>query len=232
MTIEPFELYKILLNNFGNQFWWPVDEKYHLKNKSDQRFEVMIGAILTQNCTWTNVEKALSKLKENNLLEINSLLSEDEKILKDLIKSTGFFNQKTSRLYTLSNHLFKNYNCDIDKFFNRKIQIVRNELLNLNGIGPETADSIILYAGDKPIFVIDAYTKRICKRLPINTNCQNYNEIQNYFEKSLQKIYTKNIVDIYKQLHALIVELAKNYCSVKPKCDDCPVNIYCEKNLS
>ena len=175
MTLDPKKLYEILFDHFGNRHWWPVDKEYHRKHGSDPRFEIIVGAILTQNTAWTNVEKAIINLKENNSLTITKIVDEDVEKLKEMIRPSGFFNQKAKRLKNLSSHIHKNYNDDLDKFFKRDLTDVRKELLSLNGIGPETADSILLYAGNLPTFVVDAYTKRICKRLPIKTNGDNYN---------------------------------------------------------
>ena len=227
MKLKPENLYEMLLEKFEKQNWWPNDKKYHKKNNSDPRFEIIIGAILTQNTAWTNVEKALSNLKQENLIEIKKITEIKEETLKKLIKPSGFFNQKAQRLKNIASHLQNNYQSDLDNFFNREIHEIRNELLSLNGIGPETADSIILYAGCRPIFVVDAYTKRISKRLSLNTKIT-YDEIQKYFEKNLSKKYPKKeITQVYNELHALIVELAKNYCKKKPECNKCPLEKYC-----
>jgi endonuclease-3 related protein len=122
------------------------------------------------------------------------------------------------------------FNGDLDKFFNRDIHIIRDELLSLNGIGPETADSIILYAGNMPIFIVDAYTKRLCQRLPLPTNIS-YDEIQEFFQMMLSKNYSKKeIIKVYNELHALIVIFAKTYCKKKPICDKCPLGKNCNYN--
>ena len=227
MKISPIDLYKILLEKYGNLNWWPMDRNYHEKKGSDPRFEVITGAVLTQNTAWSNVEKALEKLKSKNMLHIKKITQTDIDILKQIIKPTGFYNQKAERLQNLAQYLQKNYNADLDKFFNKEIQDVRDELLSLNGIGKETADSILLYAGNKPIFVVDAYTKRICQRIPIATDIL-YDEIQKYFQKELSKKYPKKeLSKVYNELHALIVILAKEYCKKKPNCTNCPLNDYC-----
>ncbi|MCX6665506.1 MAG: endonuclease [Euryarchaeota archaeon] len=228
MPLSADKLYECLLSHFGLQHWWPVDEHYHKKNHSDPRFEVMIGAILTQNTAWSNVEKALLLLKNKNALTIQQIAQLDENTLKTLIQPSGFFNQKAKRLKNLALFLQKNYDSDINVFFRRNIQEIRQELLSLHGIGPETADSIILYAGDLPIFVVDAYTKRLVERLPLSVEEKTYEGTQKYFQENLQKIYpAKDLVPIYKQFHALIVENAKNYCKKNPRCQKCPVNICC-----
>ena len=233
MKITPQKLYKKLNKKFGNLNWWPVDKKYHEKIGSDPRCEIIIGAILTQNTNWPNVEKALENLKTEKMLDIKKISEIKIEHLKKLIRPSGFFNQKAIRLKNLFLYLKNSYNCDLEKFFNKDLQIIRKELLSLNGIVPETADSILLYAGNLPIFVVDAYSKRICKRLPINTNLS-YEEIQNYFQNELLKIYNINeITKIYNELHALIVNLAKKYCKKKPDCINCFLKKDCAftKNL-
>jgi len=221
-------LYKILLENFGNQNWWPMDKNYHEKHESDPRFEIMVGAILTQNTAWSNVEKVLINLKSKNILDIKKISEINIKILQNMIKPSGFFNQKAKRLKSLASHLHNHYHDNLSYFFDRDTDDIRNKLLSLNGIGPETADSILLYAGNLPVFVVDAYTKRICKRIPLETNVS-YDEIRQYFERELGKKYSKEkLTQIYNELHALIVVLGKNYCKKKPECNKCPLKRHCE----
>jgi len=228
MKLTPYTLYKILLENFGNQSWWPIDKNYHEKHGSDPRFEIMVGAILTQNTAWSNVEKALISLKSKDTLDIKKISEIDVKSLQNMIKPSGFFNQKAKRLKNLASHLHDHYHDSLSYFFDRGIDDIREGLLSLNGIGLETADSILLYAGNLPAFVVDAYTKRICKRLPLETNVS-YNEIQQYFERELGKKYSKEkLTQIYNELHALIVVLGKNYCKKKPECNKCPLKRHCE----
>jgi endonuclease-3 related protein len=227
MKITPQLLYQILLDKFGELNWWPVDKNYHKKTGSDPRFEVMAGAILTQNAAWLNVEKALKNLKSKNILDLKKISDIDIEKLQKMVKPTGFFKQKAKRLQDLASYILNNYQGNLDSFFKRDLQEIREELLSLNGIGPETADSILLYAGNLPIFVVDSYTKRICLRLPLNVN-PTYDEIQKYFENKLSKKYQKNeISKIYNELHALIVILAKIYCKSKPECNKCPLRKYC-----
>lgn len=228
MKLTPQTLYKILFEEFGQQNWWPMDKDYHKKHGSDPRFEIIVGAILTQNTAWSNVEKALVGLKSKNMLEIKKISDIEIVTLQNLIKPSGFFNQKGQRLKNIASYLNDKYQDDLDLFFGRNLYDIREELLSLNGIGPETADSILLYAGNLSIFVVDAYTKRICMRLPLKTEIS-YDEIQRCFEEELNKNYSREeITQIYKELHALIVVLAKNYCKKKPACDKCPLKKYCE----
>jgi endonuclease-3 related protein len=233
MAISPKILYDLLLDNFGYQHWWPIDKNYHQKQKSDSRFEIIVGAILTQNTGWTNVEKALKNLKEHKVLSINSIVHIKEKNLKIMIQSSGFFNQKTRRLKLIAAYLHKKYQDNLQKFFSRDLTEIRHELLSLQGIGPETADSILLYAGNHPTFVVDVYTKRICKRIPFQILNDSYDDIKYFFEKKLQQtILEKDLVSVYKELHALLVKLAKNNCrKKKPQCHTCPLTRLCEKAL-
>ena len=226
--ITPYLLYNILLEHFGHLNWWPKDYEYHKKTGSDPRFEVIIGAILTQNAAWINVEKALENLKLKKLIDPKIISDIDIKLIRKMVRPTGFYNQKAARVKYISEYLINNYSGDLNSFFNRNLNVIRDELLNINGIGPETADSILLYAGNKPIFVVDAYTKRICKRLPIDVN-PTYEDIQKYFENDISKKFNnKQTVEIYNELHALIVNHGKNYCKNKPKCDICPIKNYCK----
>ena len=228
--MKPTQLYKTLYEKFGDLYWWPMDKEYHKKNNSDPRFEVIVGAILTQNTSWDNVEKSLEKIKSKKKLDIKKIIEIDEEELKALIRSSGFFNQKSKRLKMISEHIFEKYQ-NLDVFFDRETENIRKELLDLNGIGPETADSILLYAGDKPIFVVDAYTKRICQRIPINAD-PTYEEIQKYFSDDLKKNFNEDkLVKIFNELHAQIVILAKTYCTKKPKCKGCPLEKKCKKNF-
>jgi endonuclease-3 related protein len=234
MRITPNLLFNKLMKKYGHQKWWPIDNYYHKKNGSDPRFEIIVGAILTQNTSWSNVEKTLENIKMKNLLDIKNIAKIDIITLKNLIKSSGFFNQKAKRIKNFALYLYKNFNNDLDLFFNRDLNDIRRDLLSLDGIGLETADSILLYAGNKPIFVVDAYTKRLCKRLSFNINIS-YNEIQQFFKEYICKKYSKSqITQIYNELHALIVIHAKNLCKIKPNCCDCPLKNYCRvgKNIS
>jgi endonuclease-3 related protein len=234
MKITPQKLYIKLYNKFGNLNWWPIDKKYHEENGSDPRYEIIVGAILTQNTNWPNVEKALENLKSEKILDIKKISETNIDHIKKIIKPSGFFNQKAKRLKNLSLYLKNNYNCDLDKFFNKNLKDIRKELLSLDGIGPETADSILLYAGNKPVFVVDAYSKRICERILLYTDL-NYDDIQNFFQNELLKTYDlTEVIKIYNELHALIVNLAKKYCRKKPECVNCFLKKECNfaKRLS
>lgn len=233
MTISPREVYSLLLDSFGPQHWWPVDRNYHQKQNSDPRFEIMVGAILTQNTAWTNVKKALDNLRRQNALTIQAIAHLEENNLRTMIQPSGFFNQKAHRLKLFSTHIEKVYQRDLQKFFSRGTQEIRHELLAMQGIGPETADSILLYAGDHPVFVVDSYTKRICQRLPFHVASNSYDDVQSFFENNLQSTLRKeDLVSTYKEFHALLVELAKQYCwKNKPDCTRCPLTSLCKKLL-
>ena len=171
-------IYNTLLKAYGNQNWWPVTldnetiPEYHknIKLTEKQKLEICFGAILTQNTNWKNVEKAIIQLNKNNLININKIIRVNNKKLAEIIKSSGYHNQKAIKLKNFCLFLMNNYNRNIEKLFSNSITKLRSELLSVNGIGPETADSIILYAAKKPIFVIDAYTKRIMNRIGFKEN--------------------------------------------------------------
>jgi len=212
-----YKIYKKLLKYFGPQGWWPIGGVYNpLKKhlKDEEKFEIMVGAILTQNTAWSNVEKALSNLRTANLLNIKKISKINLRKLETLIRPSGFYKQKAVRL--------KNFTKSISTIGLIE-NLHREYLLSLNGIGPETADSILLYALGKPYFVSDAYTNRLINRLGI-FNSQDYHEIQKFFEKNVPKD-----VEIYKEYHALIVALAKNFCKKNPECRNCPILSYCKR---
>ncbi len=191
------DVYNKLLNQLGSKDWWPADTQ----------FEVVIGALLTQQTKWENVERAIKNLKERGLLEPDTLSRIDLEELEGLIRCTGFYRQKAKRLKNISAFFFENP--DILK---KPEDELRDILLSLNGVGEETADSIVLYAADRPRFVIDAYTKRICRCMGIKGD---YGELQSLFEDSLPQD-----VPLYKEFHALIVEYGKRFCGQK-RCTEC-----------
>jgi endonuclease III related protein len=199
------KVYDILYRECGPQHWWPCSSK--------NNFEIIIGAILTQNTSWNNVERAIKNLKKHNLIDIDKIIKIDNEKLADLIRSAGYYNQKAERLKIVA------------KFFKDCKKIDREALLNIKGIGPETADSILLYTYNKPYFVIDAYTKRIFSRLGI-IRADDYQEIQEIFEKNLPQD-----PKLFNEYHALIVNLGKNICKKKPLCKECPLNNICKHNI-
>jgi len=209
------KIYQILLNEHGKQGWWPA-------KSNNKKFEIIIGAILTQNTAWRNVEISIKNLAKNNLIDINKIKKINSNKLKNLIKSSGFFNQKAERLKIIANHL-SNYK-NLNEFFKRPGKEIRQELLSIKGIGHETADSILLYAGSKPFFVIDAYTRRIFYRFGICNENIEYEDLQNLFIQALPKS-----IRLYKEYHALLDETAKKYCKKNPLCFKCPLKKYCKK---
>lgn len=203
------EVYQKLYLRFGPQNWWP----------GDGPFEVIIGAILTQNTNWQNVAKAIANLKEAKVLSPKKLYCLSEAKLAKLIRPSGYYNIKAKRLRSFLDFLFKNYGGNLNRMFNRPLHDLRNEILGVKGVGPETADSILLYAGGFPIFVVDAYTKRIFSRHHLITEDAAYLEVQKIFMQNLRRD-----VELYNEYHALIVRLGKEICKKNnPKCEICPL---------
>ncbi|MBI2653870.1 endonuclease III domain-containing protein [Candidatus Woesearchaeota archaeon] len=221
------KIYNSLHSHFGLQNWWPVTEESKIhpeysggpKNEK-QQLEVIFGAILTQNTSWKNVEKAIAELNKNNLIDIKKINEIEHQKLARIIKSSVYHNQKAKKLKNFCNFLLRNYNGNLRRLFKKNVGELRKELLSVNGIGPETADSIILYAAKKPIFVIDAYTKRIIHRVGYNE--KTYDELQKLFMQNLP-----NSERLFNECHALLVELGKNICKKKPLCVECPINMHC-----
>lgn len=207
---EPLlEIYKILYNQFGKQHWWP----------GETPFEVIVGAILTQNTAWGNVEKAIGNLKRGGHLLPEVLYAIPLTKLAKLIRPSGYFNIKAKRLKEFMKFLFKEYNGSLDKMFSTELSELRRKLLEVKGIGPETADSILLYAGGYPIFVIDAYTKRILSRHKLIDDAIDYHFLQRLFMENLPQH-----TDLFNEYHALIVKIGKDFCNTKPHCEECPLN--------
>ena len=211
------EIYEKLLEAYGPQGWWPVtppgekQPSYTGGPRSQaQRFEVAVGALLTQNTAWLNASRAIENLNEAGLLSPDGIAKTDERSLASLIRPAGYFNQKAKRLKGLA------------RFFSSGGAITREGLLALEGVGPETADSIMLYGFGKPFFVIDAYTRRVFDRLGLVEEKAPYERIREVFETA----FPRN-VHVYKEYHALIVEHAKRFCRKSPICVDCPLVDLC-----
>jgi endonuclease-3 related protein len=179
----------------------------------------MVGAILTQNTNWANVEKAIHNLKRKGLLSPHALRAVSPPTLASLIKPTGYFNIKSKRLKNFIHFLFKEYQGNLKKMASEDTAPLRRKLLSINGIGPETADSILLYALDKPVFVVDAYTKRVLYRHNMIDRHADYVAVQELFMKHL-----KADVTVFNEYHALLVRLGKDYCKTTPTCEQCPLN--------
>lgn len=202
------DTYKTLYNAFGPQHWWP----------GDTPFEISVGAILTQNTNWTNVEKAIGNLKENNVLNAGRLHKLGTKKLASLIRPSGYFNVKAERLKNFLSYIHIHYNDSLAGMKKVDTQNLREELLSVNGIGPETADSILLYALERPVFVIDAYTRRALSRHGLASDNAAYHELQTLFHEAIP-----SDVNIYNEYHALLVKLGKDFCRPKPRCAGCPL---------
>ncbi len=243
---EILQYYRALYRAWGAQHWWPAETQ----------FEVIVGAYLTQNTAWTNVELALAKLRTADVLSVEGIRKVKVGTLARLIRSSGYFRQKAKRLKMFVAFLDKKYAGSLDQLFAQPTDELREELLSLNGIGPETADSILLYAGNHPVFVVDAYTRRILERHGILHEKTKYEEIRQLFQRVLTPIAEQQeagpantvpgmesslrgaahppsamstaertaLVQIYNEMHGLIVGVGKNYCrKSRPNCDQCPL---------
>lgn len=202
------EIYQLLLDRFGPQSWWPGETK----------FEIITGAILTQNTNWTNVDKAITNLKNANLMSPEKLHNLDTPELALLVKPAGYFNVKAKRLKNLLNWLFENYEGQLENLENLSTSNLRAELLSINGIGPETADSILLYALDRAVFVVDTYTARVTIRHQLIDTDTDYQQLQYLFESSLP-----DDVELFNEYHALLVRLGKEFCRPTARCAGCPL---------
>ncbi|MGO9014994.1 MAG: endonuclease III domain-containing protein [Dissulfurispiraceae bacterium] len=202
------EIYDKLYAFYGPQHWWP----------GDSPFEVAVGAILTQNTNWSNVEKVIANLKAARVLSARALHKVPVAELALLIRPSGYFNIKAGRLKAFLAFLLTAYRGSMKKMGKGDSASLRQELLNVHGIGPETADSILLYALDKPVFVIDAYTKRVMSRHGVLDRGASYDEYQRMFHKLLG-----NGIGLFNEYHALLVMVGKDYCKPKPRCVNCPL---------
>ncbi len=218
-----FSIYHTLLSHYGPQGWWPLYNNktgkieyhpgdYSFPKNEQQSFEISVGAILTQNTSWTNVEKALHSLHHAHALAPEKILSLSQQKLALLIHSSGYHNQKAKKLKAFA------------RFIQSGTPVTRNNLLHIWGIGPETADSILLYAHHEPFFVVDAYTTRIFTRYGFPS--QSYHDIQQFVMHNLPKKH-----EIYNELHALLVQLGKQMCKPKPLCEQCPLQHTCAQQI-
>lgn len=206
--------YSALLERFGNRGWWPAETP----------FEVCVGAVLTQNTAWKNVVRAISNLKEADVLEPEKIYVLPLNELSALIRPSGYYNVKAQRLMNLVAHVMENHGGALFSFLRVPQVPLREELLSIKGIGKETADSIILYAAQKPVFVIDAYTKRVLLRHGLISQDADYDSTQNLFEDNLLKD-----VALYNDFHAQLVALGHHYCRKKPLCSGCPLERFLER---
>jgi endonuclease-3 related protein len=206
------EIYRLLFARYGPQHWWP----------GDSPFEVIVGAILTQSAAWGNVEKAISNLKQARVMTPASLRRLPLSKLAKLVYPSGYYNAKALKLKSFVERLEEAHKDSLDRLFSLDMQRLRSELLDIHGIGPETADSIILYAARKPIFVIDAYTRRIIARLGLNPSKDNYS--------ALQAMFTANLPadeKLFNEYHALLVRHGKEICKKSPLCEQCCLKQLC-----
>jgi len=202
------EYYDALFARWGAQSWWP----------GDTRFEMMLGAILTQNTAWTNVEKAIANLRKNNALDLAVLEKVPVEQIAEWIRPAGYFNQKAGYIREMIDTLHHRFGGSLNKLFALDTPTLRNELLSWKGVGPETADSILLYAGKRPVFVVDAYTKRFLDRHGWCDQKASYNGIARLFTDNLPEDAQR-----YNEYHALIVRLGKEHCKTRPQCKGCPL---------
>jgi len=207
---ELLKIYKLLDGYFGDLHWWPADEP----------FEVMVGAILTQNTAWTNVEMAIKALRKRRLLTPAALSRIPEDDLAEIIRASGYYHLKAARLKAFVRFFMDDYSGNIAAMKTEGLPLLREKLLGVRGVGPETADSILLYACQKPIFVSDAYTRRIFLRHGLIDEATDYDGIQSLVMASLP-----NDMNLFNQFHALIVVVAKTFCRKRPGCTDCPLAI-------
>lgn len=232
--------YTALLSRYGPQNWWPAHS----------RFEVIIGAYLTQNTNWSNVEKALLNLRRARRLSVKGMREAPLDELEALVRPSGYFRQKARNLKTFIAFLDRQYSGSLTRMFAQPTGKLRSELLELNGVGPETADSILLYAGNHPVFVVDAYTRRVLLRHGIIGEKTGYEEIRSLIELAISSSEAESLVvqnsgsdprhpvsrmsssirsalaQHYNELHALIVRVGNHYCRTKPICEGCPLQSF------
>ncbi len=201
-------IYEHLYTLYGPRHWWP----------GDSPFEVIIGAILTQNTSWKNVEKAIVNLKNAKTLDPRKLYDMDVDVLAEHIRPAGYYNVKAKRIKCFLHWLFENYKGSLPRMFEQDLSFLRKALLTVNGIGPETADSILLYAGNKLTFVVDTYTYRILSRHNIVAEGSTYDEIKFCLEDALPAD-----LQLYNEYHALLVKIGNEFCKPKQKCEECPL---------
>jgi endonuclease-3 related protein len=207
-TLE--KIYQTLYAHYGDLRWWPADTP----------FEVMVGAVLTQNTAWTNVEKAIERFGGN--LSPERILSLPMEALQEIIRPAGFYQQKSQYLKAIT-QWFMSYDCDMDVIKNRPLPDIRSELLQVRGVGHETADSILLYAFEFPTFVVDAYTMRLFRRFPIDAG-KTYLKVKSFCEAELPRD-----AKVYNHFHALIVHNGKAHCKKKMNCTGCPLEGLCSR---
>jgi len=201
-------IFNTLLHSFVKRHWWP----------GETALEIIIGAVLTQNTSWKNVEKAIENLKRHDAVNVDRLYSMDKTELARIILPSGFYNIKSNRLKNLIDVIYNEYDSNISNLYSINVWHTREKLLAIKGIGKETADSIILYALNKPIFVIDAYTKRFLQNHRLYNGESDYDSLQRFFMENLPAD-----TYLFNEFHALIVYLCQNFCKKIPVCEGCPL---------
>jgi endonuclease III related protein len=234
-------VYTTLSRHWAPQHWWPAQS----------RFEVIVGAYLTQNTNWSNVEIAMRKLRAARVLNIAGVRAIPLAELQQLVRSSGYFRQKASRLKAFISFLDENYAGSLTKMFAQPTELLREQLLSLNGVGPETADSILLYAGQRPVFVVDAYTRRLAARHQIAPETATYEELRTLFERALANVMLPQSssklrsggashppsrmslakrsmpAQVFNEMHGYIVGVGKTYCRKRqPDCEHCPLKCF------
>jgi endonuclease-3 related protein len=197
-----------MLTHYGPTHWWP----------GETPFEIAVGAILTQNTNWTNVERALENLKALEMLRPEAIIAAEDDTLEAALRPSGYFRQKAKRVRNFSRHLMEHYGGDMALMARRPLEELRRELLHLHGIGPETADDIILYACELPVFVVDTYTRRILHRHGLVPHDIAYEPLRAVFESRLPRD-----VAMWKEYHGLMVYIGKDFCRPTPRCEECPL---------
>jgi len=211
------DYFDALFQTYGEQHWWP----------GRTPFEIIVGAILVQNTTWTNVERAIANLRRERLLTPGAVQKVPQSKLAALVRSSGYFRQKARKLKAFVAFLRKTYRGSLTAMFRTPTDTLRRQLLSVHGIGPETADSILLYAGNHPVFVVDSYTRRILQRHGLTHGKESYEEVRGLFEKSLPKQPT-----LFNEYHALLVHTGKNRCrSRAPLCSSCTLRTFLPQPL-
>ena len=209
------DIYERLSRHYGPTDWWP----------GDTPFEIAVGAILTQNTNWKNVERAIANLKRERLLGPKKILACEDAVLEAALRPSGYFRVKTRRLRNFCRYLVERYRGSMKRLAAQPLDVLRAELLAVNGIGPETADDILLYACDKPVFVVDAYTRRIFSRHGLCAPDIAYEPLRALFERNLEPA-----LHLYKEYHGLIVFVGKDFCRRTPKCAECPLGVLLEQH--
>ncbi len=206
------EFYEVLNDRLGPLGWWP----------GETRFEVIVGAILTQSTSWSNVEHAIANLRRERLLSPRTLMRVEMRRLERLVRPSGYFRQKARKLKAFVRFLDREFGLSLDRMFREPTGRLREKLLAVSGIGPETADSILLYAGKHPIFVIDAYTRRILSRHALLDAGAGYQDAQDLFHRQLPRE-----APLFNQYHALLVETGKRWCRPREaRCQECPLGAF------